>query len=419
MKQSELVYTTYKEKPKEEEAKNAILLIRAGFIEKVAAGIYSFLPLGFRVLKKIETIIRQELNAVGCQEVLLPALHPKENWRQTDRWNKLDVLFKTKSQTGLEYALGPTHEEIIFPVMKKLISSYKDLPKAVYQIQTKFRDELRAKSGLLRNREFLMKDLYSFHQSSEEVEKFKAKIDRAYLRIFSRCGLKVIVAKADGGTFSPFSTEFQVVAEAGEDVIYYCGKCGLAWNEEVFKGDKCEKCQGRLARLKSIEVGNTFNLDTRYSQPFGLQFKDKDGQAKLVYAGCYGIGVARLMGTIVEIRAGEHSILWPKEVSPFGLHLLIFWSKTASLNKKLEGLAAALEKQLKATALEYLIDERMVSIGEKFAESDLFGIPNRLILSEKTLIDGKIELQQRLSEKKLTIKKLKITAAIKFLVNNG
>jgi len=413
MRQSELVYKTYKEEPADEESKNAKILIRAGFIEKVSAGIYNFLPLGLKVISNIENIIREELNKIGCQELLLANLHPKEYWEQTGRWEKLDVLFKIKSQTGSEYSLAPTHEEIIFPLVKKIINSYKDLPVALYQIHAKYRDELRAKSGLLRNREFIMKDLYSFHRNNEEVEKFKKIVDKTYLKIFKRCGLNAIETFASGGTFSPYSTEFQVPTAAGEDIIYYCKNCNLAWNKEIVESKNCKICKKATEETKTIEVGNTFNLGTKFSEAFELYFLDKDNTRKLVYAGCYGIGVTRLMGAIVEVYNDENGIIWPKEVAPFKVHLILVNMKDNKKMKKLTSLAESIYKKLLDKKIEVLFDDRKdVTTGEKLTESDLMGIPYRIVIGENLLKYKRIDLKER-KEKKY--KQIKIQDILKFI----
>lgn len=395
MLQSKFIYKTYKEEPSDEESRNAKLLIRAGFIEKVSSGIYNFLPLGLRVIDKIENIIREELNKIGCQELLLTNLHPKEYWEKTGRWEKFDVLFKTKSQTGSEYSLAPTHEEIIFPLAKKLINSYKDLPIALYQIHTKYRDELRAKSGLLRNREFIMKDLYSFHRNNEEVEKFKKLVDKTYLKIFKRCGLRAIETYASGGTFSTYSTEFQVPTPAGEDIIYYCKRCKIAWNKEILTSKNCKNCKKELEELKAIEVGNTFNLGTKFSEAFDVYYIDRDNKAKLVYAGCYGIGVTRLMGAIVEVYNDEKGIIWPEEVAPFKIHIILILGKDKKKNEKLEKYAKEIYFKLLNENIEVLFDDRNISAGEKFAESDLIGIPYRIVIGENYLKNKKFEFKHR------------------------
>jgi len=400
MRQSELVYKTYKDWPKDEESKNAGLLIKAGYIEKVSAGIYNILPLGWKVVNKISQIVREELNKIGAQELLLTNLHPKEFWEATGRWESFDALFKTKSRLEKEYALAPTHEEIIFPLMKKIIQSYKDLPKAVYQIHIKFRDELRAKAGILRTREFLMKDLYSFHKDEEDLKRYKELVDQTYLKIFERCGLRAILTKASGGTFSSFSTEFQVPTPAGEDNIFVCYQCNLGYNEEIFSGEKCEKCGSDLEKIKASEVGNTFELSLKFSEAFDLTFLDKDGQRKFVNAGCYGIGITRVFGVIVEVWASEKYLLWPYSVSPFDYHILVLRQEENYL-REAENIAKIFEEKGK----EVLIDDRReINAGEKLVESDLIGIPVKIILGEK-LKDGKIEIVDRIKRKNYEIEK--------------
>ncbi len=392
MLQSQLFTKTKKEFPKDEEAKNAKLLIRAGFVEKLMPGIYSFLPLGFKVLKNIENIIREEMNKIGGQEILMPVLQPKELWERTGRWQTFDALYKLKSREGKELSLGPTHEEIIVPLVKKFISSYKDLPVYIYQIQTKFRDELRARSGLLRGREFLMKDLYSFHSSRADLEKFYEKMKQVYLRIFKRLGLKSIIVEASGGTFSKYSHEFQVLTSTGEDEIVYCSKCGFAQNREIChlkNGEKCpNECGGKVKIVNAIEVGNIFILGIKYSEPFDLKFKTKNGEEKLVEMGCYGIGLSRVMATITEVFSDDKGIIWPENVAPFKVHLL-------ELDRQKKE-AIKIYQILQNAKIEVLFDDREnISAGEKFVDADLIGIPYRVIVSKKTVKVKKIELKER------------------------
>ena len=290
MKYSKLFGKTLKTAPHDAESTNAELLARAGFVHQEMAGVYSWLPLGLRVLRKIENIIREELEAIGAQELLMPALEPKENWEKTGRWNSMDVLMKIKSQTGKEYALGPTHEEIITPLAAAFIQSYKDLPIALYQIQTKFRDELRAKSGVLRGREFGMKDLYSFHRSAEELAAYYPTVIRAYNEIFTRLGLNARITEASGGAFSKkLSHEFHVLTEAGEDRLILCPNCDFAQNLEIAAvkaGGKCPKCGGELFEAKGIEAGNIFDLGTKFTDVFEVDFTAEDGSRKRVHMGC-------------------------------------------------------------------------------------------------------------------------------------
>ncbi|MFA5413816.1 MAG: aminoacyl--tRNA ligase-related protein [Patescibacteria group bacterium] len=409
MLQSQLFYKTTKEISEEEKSINARILVRAGFVDKLMAGVYSYLPLGLRVLNKIKNIIREEMNAIGGQEILMPALTPKENWTTTGRWDTIDVLFKLEGSGGKEYALGSTHEEIVTPLVKKMINSYKDLPVAVYQIQDKFRDEPRAKSGLLRGREFSMKDLYSFHADEADLDSYYEKAKAAYLKIFHRLGLDAIVAEASGGTFSKYSHEFQVLTESGEDIIFYCEKCRYAQNREVAEikaGDKCPKCGGKIAEGKAIEVGNIFKLKTKFSEAFNLNFLDKEGKKKLAVMGCYGIGPSRVMGAIVEVSNDERGIIWPKEVAPFDIHLVAIFGKDDKKNKEIKSKAAEVYDALQKERKEVLYDDREdVSAGVKLAESDLFGIPIRLVISEKTLEKDGVEIKKR-AEKEVEIIKL-------------
>jgi prolyl-tRNA synthetase len=390
MKQSQYFLRTSKTKPAEDVSVNAILLEQGGFVQKVMAGVYDFLPLGLRVLQKIEDIVREEMNAIGANEMLMPVLHPKENWQKTGRWSGLDVLFKLKSKAGHEYALGPTHEEIITPAALSIISSYKDLPQAVYQIQTKFRDEPRAKTGLLRTREFRMKDLYSFHADAEDLEKYYSKkAIPAYEKIYQRLGLDALLTEAAGGTFSKLSHEFQVEIENGEDGIFVCDKCGLAKNKEIFRGGaQCTNCGKTTWReTQGSEVGNIFKLQDKYSRAFNLQFTDQDGAKKMVLMGCYGLGTSRLMGVIVEKFHDEKGIVWPESVAPFAVHLLALKGAEVAADKVYQDLLDA--------GIEVLYDDRSVSAGVKFADADLIGIPYRVVVSEKTLKEGRVEIKKR------------------------
>jgi prolyl-tRNA synthetase len=395
MKQSQLFTKTLREAPKDETSKNAILLIRAGFIDKLAAGIYSFLPLGLRVLENIEKIVTEQIEAIGGQKILMPALHPKENWERTGRWSNFDALFKLKGGEEKDYVLGATHEEVVVPLAKKFVSSYKDLPFYAFQIQDKFRNELRVKSGLLRGREFLMKDLYSFHPGEKDLDDYYEKAKEAYFKIFKRCGLekKTYLTMASGGTFSKYSHEFQTISEAGEDIIYICSKCDLAINKEIKNGiPACPDCGGKdFKEQKAIEVGNIFKLGTKYSEPFDLNYKDENGRENLVVMGCYGIGLGRLMGAIVEVCHDENGITWPSQVAPFRAHLLALGD-----DERVKKYALGVYEKLAKAGIEVLYDDRTdVSAGEKFAEADLIGIPTRLVISEKTLEKDSVEIKKR------------------------
>ena len=397
MKQSFLFTKTAKKIAGEEKSINAQFLIRAAFIDKLISGVYTLLPLGLRVLKKIENIIREEINAIGGQEIIMPSLHPKENWERTGRWSTMDDLYKIKDSSGREFALGPTHEEIVVPLVKKFINSYKDLPVHVYQFQNKFRMELRSKSGILRGREFLMKDLYSFHASESDLDAYYEEAKESYFKIFQRAGIGEItyLTFASGGSFSKYSHEFQTITPAGEDIIYICQKCKLAINKEIKnENSKCLQC-GSLdfKQEKAIEVGNIFKLKTKYAEPFSLRIKNKDGQEETVIMGCYGIGLGRLMGTIVEVHHDKKGIIWPLSVAPFQIHLLLLGE-----NKRLAKKADLIYNDLIKAGFEVLYDERKESAGVKLNDADLIGLPFRLVISDKTVKRDSLEIKARNSQ---------------------
>ncbi|GAB4219613.1 MAG: proline--tRNA ligase [Candidatus Microgenomates bacterium] len=393
------------------------LLTQAGFIDQVASGIFEFLPLGKKVLMKIENIIREEMNAIGGQEVLMPLLHPKALWEKTSRWNSVDVLFKVKSQWSNDYALAPTHEETVTPLAKKFIKSYKDLPLALYHITTKFRDEKRAKSGILRGREFGMKDLYSFHKDKNDLENYYKKVIDAYLKIFKRCGLnEVKITEASGGSFTKkFSHEFNVITKAGEVDLIYCSKCSFAQNEEIAtEKNTCPKCGGKLEKNRAIEIGNIFDLGTRFSEAFDLKFTDIDGQTKYPVMGCYGIGTTRLMGTIVEVYHDDQGIIWPKEISPFQIHLIGLDLKDEKIKRSAENLY----KKLKNNGFDVLFDDRLdASAGEKLTDADLIGIAIRLVVSKRT--NDKIEFKKRSQKKSEFLEVDKVISILKTEINNS
>ena len=397
MKESQLHLKTIKEAPRDELSVNASLLIRAGFVEKLTAGVYNLLPLGLEVLNNIENIVREEMTKLGTQEVLLSSLHPKKNWQITKRWENFDALFKVKSRFGSEYALGPTHEEIITPLAKEFINSYRDLPLALFQIQDKFRDEPRPRSGLLRGREFIMKDLYSFHSDEHDLDRFYEKVKKSYQRIFHKCGLTAVATEASGGTFSRFSHEFQVFSPEGEDTIYYCPHCGFARNKEIIgKLKKCPKCSYPLEKKKGIEVGNIFKLKDKYSQPFHLQYLGQDGKKHNVLMGCYGIGITRLMGTIVETSHDEKGIIWPKTVAPYLIHLIPLYSKNLDENRKIKREVARITKLLTKKRIKFLEDDRLkISNGQKLVEADLIGLPYRVVVSSQTIKHKSVEVKNR------------------------
>ncbi len=393
MKYSRLFPKTLKQVPTGAESINHQLLIRAGFIHQEMAGVYTHLPLGWKVLDKISNIVRVEMDKIGGQEMFMPVLQPGENWKKTGRFNSFDVLYKLKGAGDKDLVLGPTHEEIIYPLLAEYIKSYKDLPFYLYQIQTKLRNEPRAKAGLLRTREFLMKDLYAFHANDEERNEYYKKVRESYLRIFEKLGIPALVTKASGGTFSDLSEEFQVLTPSGEDLIYVCQKCGDAINKEIAENKKCPECGGELKEEKAIEVGNIFPLKRSYAEVFDLSFTDKDGEKKTVSAGCYGLGISRVMGAIVEVLHDERGIIWPGSIAPFQVHIVGLDLE----DKKAMEMADKAYKLMQAEGVEVLFDDRIgVSAGAKFADADLIGIPYRVVISKKT--GEKLEVKKR-SEK--------------------
>ncbi len=388
MKRSQFALKTFREAPKDADSKNARFLERGGYINKLMAGVYSFLPLGLRVMRNLEDIIREEMDGIGGQELFLPVLGPKENWQKSGRYEDLDILYKMDTVDEKQIVLNPTHEEIIVPLVKSMISSYNDLPLYLYQIQDKFRNEKRAKSGLLRGREFMMKDLYSFHINESDLDDYYEKMSRVYAKIFSRAGIgeKTILTFASGGTFSKYSHEFQTLSENGEDTIYLCEKCNVAVNKEIIdEHNYCPNCKSAdLIEKSAIEVGNIFKLRTKYSKPFELKVANQKGETKEVEMGCYGIGISRLMATIVEVTAGEGKIVWPEEVAPFKVQLI-------SLGRNVE--ANELYETAYNDKQNILYDDRDdISAGEKFAEADLIGSPVRIIISDKSLSAGGAEV---------------------------
>ena len=402
MRQSLLFTKTRKEAPKDEVAKNAQLLIRAGYIHKEMAGVYSYLPLGLRVMEKIVGVIREEMNAIGGQELALTALQERGSWEKTNRWSDavVDNWFKTELKNGTELGLGFTHEEPLTALMTEYIHSYRDLPVYAYQFQTKFRNEARAKSGIMRGREFLMKDLYSFSLDQASHDAFYEKAKQAYIRVFERLGLgdRTYVTFATGGSFSKYSHEFQTVTDAGEDLIYVDEKKKIAVNKEVLN-DSVLKDLGltreHLVEKKAVEVGNIFNLGTKFSDALELTYVDEKGTRRPVVMGSYGIGPGRAMGTIVEVLSDAHGIVWPASVAPYAIHLILVDSKDGKAKKEADKLYTTLISK----GVEVLYDDRDVRPGEKFADSDLIGIPLRVVVSEKSLEKGGYEIKERATGK--------------------
>ena len=409
MRQSKLFGQTLRENPKDETSVNARLLERGGFVYKNSAGVYSYLPLGWRVLGKIAGIIRKEMNAIGGQEMFMPALVEKKYLDATGRWDvPVGFEVKGKNEKTADFVLGWTHEEVLTAIAKRYISSYKDLPFGAYQIQTKFRNEPRAKSGLLRGREFMMKDLYSFHSSEEDFKNYYAIVKEAYFKIFEQCGLKSFYTVAAGGNFTSSNThEFQVLSQVGEDKILLCLKCEYAENKEISKlgdGDKCPKCGGKIKIENAIEVGNIFPLGEKYSSAFNLQFIDSRGKKENVVMGSYGIGLGRVIGTAVEVYHDDQGIIWPKNIAPFQIHLIELSAKDNLAVKK---QAEKIYEIFADKGVEILYDDRAdKTAGEKFADADLIGIPLRIVISAKTLENNSIELKKR---NKKAVKLVKIS----------
>jgi prolyl-tRNA synthetase len=402
MLQSKLFTKTKKEAPSDEVSRNAELLIRAGYIYKEMAGVYTFLPLGLRVLNNITKIVREEMNAIGGQEMLLSALQDRSLWEKTDRWSDdmVDNWFKTELKAGGTTGLGITHEEPLTRIMSEYISSYRDLPTSAYQFQTKFRNEMRAKSGIMRGREFLMKDLYSFSKNEEEHQAFYELSKIAYKKVYQRLGIGHLtyVTFASGGIFAKYSHEFQTISSAGEDTIYVDEEKGIAINKEVYTDEVIENLgldKSKLVEQRAIEVGNIFTLGTRFSSALGLNFNDENGNSNPVFMGSYGIGVSRLLGTIVETLSDDNGIIWPESVAPFQVHLLALGEDEAVKAK-----AAEVYEKLIAQGVEVLFDDRTgISAGEKFADADLLGMPLRAVISKRSLEENGVEIKKRTEEK--------------------
>ncbi|MCC6290976.1 prolyl-tRNA synthetase [Candidatus Nomurabacteria bacterium] len=398
MLQSQLFTKTRREAPKDEVAKNAQLLIRAGFVQKEVAGVYDYLPLGLRTLEKINRLIRSEMQKLNATEINMSALQNPDLWQKTGRWDdkSVDVWFKTRLKNESELGLGFTHEEPITSLLKEHIKSYRDLPRAVYQIQTKFRNETRTKSGLIRGREFLMKDLYSFHATRVDQEEFYGKVSKVYQDIFKAVGLgeRTYLTFASGGAFSKYSHEFQTLSEAGEDTIYLASDKEIAVNLEVATPEVLNELgleKEELVPHKSIEVGNIFTLGTRFSSAIGLNYLDSEGKSQPVWMGSYGLGPSRLLGTVAEVLSDEDGLVWPKSIAPFMVYLIVLNSRDEKVMRSARTLYETLEK----LGVETLFDDRGLKAGEHFADSDLIGLPYRVVVSEKTLAEEKYELKIR------------------------
>lgn len=402
MRQSKLFTKARREAPSDEVAKNAQLLIRAGYIHKEMAGVYDYLPLGLKVVEKIKQIVREEMNAIGGEEFIMSSLQRKELWEKTDRWDdkNVDVWFKAQLKSGAEVGFGWSHEEPITELMKQYIASYRDLPVYVYQFQTKLRNEMRAKSGIMRGREFVMKDMYSYCISGEQHDEFYDKVTKAYMQVFARLGIgdRTYLTSASGGAFTQFSHEFQTVTDAGEDTIYLHREKKLAINKEVLN-DEVLKLMGmkrnELEEVTSAEVGNIFSFGDVKSKQLGLNFRDEEGKERPVILGSYGIGITRLMGTLVEIFADEKGLVWPESVAPFVYHIVSLGQPGDAVSRA----ADALYEELSKKGVEVLYDDRDLRAGEKFAESDLLGIPKRIVVGKDAANSGIFEAVSRATGK--------------------
>lgn len=397
MRFTNLFTKTKKDAPKDEVSRNAQLLIRAGFIHKEMAGVYSYLPLGIRVLEKIKDIVRDEMNKIGGQEFIMTSLQPKEIWEVTDRWDdeKVDVWFKSKLKNGTEVGFGWSHEEQITSMMKEYISSYKDLPFSVYQFQTKMRNELRAKSGIMRTREFVMKDLYSYSRNDAEHQKIYDAVTKAYHKVFKRVGIGDVTyfTFASGGAFTQFSHEFQAICDAGEDIVYLDRKKKIAINQEVYTDSVIEQLglkKDELEEVKAAEVGNIFSFGIDKCETIGLHYTDETGDKRTVVLGSYGIGITRLMGVIVELFADQKGIVWPAAVAPYEVHLIGLNLEDSSVAEK----ADRTYRVLTQAGVEVIFDDRKdVPAGQKFADADLMGMPYRVVVSAKT--GDQMEVKER------------------------
>lgn len=409
MRYSKLFSKTLKTAPSGAETVNHKLLVQAGFVRQVMAGVYTYTPLGLRVLNKISNIVREEMDGIGAQEVLMPILHPSALWKQTGGWDKIDVLFKIKSRTGKDYALAQSNEETVTPLVSEWIHSGNDLPLAVYHINSKFRDELRSKAGILRGREFLMKDMYSWHASQEDFDKFYAQVKAAYMRVFSRLGLVAKATEASGGAFTEkVSYEFEVLTSAGEAPILYCSKCDYCVNVDDIKtyseGQDCPICsQDKLKLAMASEVGNVFDLGTKYSKAFDIKIDNEKGEKIYPIMGCYGIGISRTMGVVVESSHDQRGIIWPESIAPFKFHLI----SLAGKNSEVAARAEELYKVLTNAGVEVLYDDRgNVGAGSKLADADLIGIPYRIVVSEKTGEQFELKIRNQNDAKLVSSKEL-------------
>jgi prolyl-tRNA synthetase len=414
MRFSQLFTKTSKTVPAAETARNAQLLIQAGFIHKEMAGVYSYLPLGKRVLDNIASVVREEMNVIGGLEVQLSALQSKELWEKTGRWDDatVDNWFKTKLKNGTELGLGLSHEEPLTQALGNFVNSYKELPVAIYQIQNKFRNELRAKSGLMRGREFLMKDLYSFSRSQKEHDEFYEKAAVAYMKVYERLGIGDVTYRtyASGGIFSQFSDEFQALSQVGEDTIYVHEAKRIAVNKEVYTDEVLAKlglAKGELVEKRGVEVGNIFSLGSKYADALDVYYTDEASARQSIIMGCYGIGISRLMGLLAEHFADDKGLVWPEAVAPAKVYLVRLGNAPDVIKQ-----ADELYESLTASRAQVLYDDRDMRAGEKFADADLLGIPYRVVISDKTLASASYELKARTAD---TAQQVNIEKLLKIL----
>ncbi len=406
---------TLKETPQEAESASHKLLLRAGLIRMLMAGSYSYLPLGLRVLNNIQRIIREEMDSCGAVQVLLPALQPLELWQKTGRDKDIgEVMIKFVDRRGRKVCLGPTHEEVITDLVKNHVSSYKQLPLILYQIQTKFRDEIRPRFGLIRACEFIMKDAYSFDRDEQGLDKNYQAMYEAYKRIFKRCGLDILITEADSGVMGgKVSHEFMVPAKDGEDVVLVCPQCKSAGAFKEGEKEDCPKCAVKLDKLNSIEVGHIFKLGTKYTSVLGANFLDAQGKLQPIIMGCYGIGVSRLVSSIIEQNNDPDGIIWPKEIAPYQVIILAL----DATDKEIMDHARKFHDQLEQMGIEVILDDRDERAGVKFKDADLLGIPIQLIIGKQSLKDNSAELKVRSKPEKDRKKTEEVIGEIKRLVN--
>ena len=415
MRQSLLFVPTLKEAPKDAEVKSHKLMARAGLIKQTSAGVYTYLPLAHRVIRNIEKIIREELDKRGCSEMLMPALQPRDLWDESGRWDQYGPeLMRLKDRKERDFCLGPTHEEIVTHAVRDYLNSYKKLPLALYQIQTKFRDEMRPRFGLMRGREFIMKDLYTFHENQADLDLWYQSMKEAYTAIFLRAGLETRIVSSDTGQIGgDEADEFMVMSEVGEDTISYCLSCDYAANQEfsgLKDGDVCPKCGGTIKTAKGIEVGNIFKLGTKYSESMNAFFTSREGKREPVIMGCYGIGISRTLMASVEQHSTDDTLVWPKELTPFDVHVVPVNYRDEEIIEKVDELVSRLEKSSRV-----LLDDRDERAGVKFKDADLIGVPYRIVIG-KDFLTGSVEFLDRYKSTKEVLRIEDVIGRLKALV---